>query len=420
LISDRIDQLLARNRRNETQGAALFVDLDEFKGVNDALGHNVGDRLLVAVAERLQGTLRDVDTIGRMGGDEFVVLIDGGETQAAPALVASRLLDVMRQPFEIEGLKTPLVVNASVGIAIGDRETGVELLRDADMALYQAKAAGKNCFETFFPEMQTALSRRIELEFELRSALEREQFRLVYQPIYSLDDMSLIGVEALLRWEHPERGTVQPDEFIPILEQTGQIREVGAWVLRSACQQMAVWHNAGDTLDVSVNVSGRQLDDDGIVSHIREALRASGLSASSLIIEVTETALMRHVSATARRLASIKSLGVRIAVDDFGTGYSSLAYLQQFPVDCLKIDRTFTNAITSSKESKALISTLVQLGKSLGLRTLAEGVETEAQLEHLRGVRVDEAQGFHLARPLQPEVLEAEILVPRRPGYQAA
>jgi diguanylate cyclase (GGDEF)-like protein len=416
LIADRIEQLLARNRRAGVEGAALYVDLDEFKNVNDTLGHEAGDRLLVAVAARLTSTLRDADTIGRMGGDEFVVLIDGGELKVAPNLVAERLLEVMRQPFELDDENhPPLMINTSIGIAVGDRPSAGELLRDADVALYQAKAAGKNRYQIFRPELQATIAHRVGLEFNLRSALADDQFRLVYQPIYNLADLTVVGVEALLRWQHPVNGLVGPEEFIPILEQTGQIREVGAWVLTRACEQMAAWHSRGDTLDVSVNVSGIQLDSDEIVDHIRDALNTSGLDPASLIIEVTETALMRNAEATAKRLHAIKALGVRIAVDDFGTGYSSLAYLQRFPVDSLKIDRMFTNAITTSPESKALIGTLVQLGKDLGLATLAEGVETPGQLDHLRGDKVDEIQGFLLSRPLDPDTLEAQILAPTRP-----
>src|SRR5580658_8898841 len=380
LILDRIEQLLSRSRRQGTLGAVLYVDLDDFKDVNDTLGHAAGDRLLVAVAARLQSTLRDADTIGRMGGDEFVVLIDGASLEAGPELVAERLLDVMRQPFELDGASMPIMVNVTVGIAMGDRANPGDLLRDADVALYQAKAAGKNRYEVFHPEMQTEISHRIELEFDLRSALEGGQFKLVYQPIYNLDELTLIGVEALLRWEHPTLGLMQPDEFIPILEQTGRIREVGRWVLNEACRQMGTWHARGDTLDISVNVSGRQLDDDAIVVHVRDALEASGLDPTSLIIEVTETALMRNAESTAGRLQAIKDLGVKIAVDDFGTGYSSLAYLRQFPVDGIKIDRMFARAIMTSPASKALIGTLVQLGQDLGLKTLAEGVETPGQL----------------------------------------
>jgi diguanylate cyclase (GGDEF)-like protein len=416
LVIDRIEQMLVRDRRQGTVGAVLFLDLDDFKNVNDTLGHGAGDRLLIAVATRISSTLRDADTIGRMGGDEFVVLVDGASVDAAPELVAERLLDVMRRPFELDGTTMPLTVTLSIGIASGDRASADELLRDADVALYQAKAAGKNKYDVFDPQMQSTISRRTDLEFDLRSALADHQYRLVYQLIYQLDDLTIVGVEALLRWDHPTRGLISPDEFIPILEQTGQIREVGRWVLHQACQQMATWHGRGDTLDISVNVSGRQLDHDGIVDDIRDALRTSGLAADKLIIEVTETTLMHDVEATARRLHSIKELGVRIAVDDFGTGYSSLAYLRRFPVDSLKIDRMFTSAITTSPESKALIGTLVQLGKDLGLSTLAEGVETTDEMDLLRGADVDQAQGFLMARPLDPKTLEARLLAPTRPA----
>jgi diguanylate cyclase (GGDEF)-like protein len=414
LIIDRIDQLLVRSYRNGTTGAALFVDIDDFKNVNDSLGHAAGDQLLVSVAARLASTLRGADTIGRMGGDEFVVLIDGGAASAAPELVAQRLLDVMAQPFELHESLTPLVVNVSIGIALGNHVTGGELLRDADIALYQAKAGGKNRYELFHPEMQSERGRRMGLEFELRSALAGDQFHLVYQPIYNLEDLALAGVEALLRWESPAEGPIAPDEFVPILEQTGLIREVGAWVLRQACEQMAHWHALGDTMSVSVNVSGRQLDDDSIIEHIRDALHLSGLDAASLVIEVTETALMRDVNSAVRCLEAIKELGVGIAVDDFGTGYCSLGYLRQFPVDCIKIDRSFTNAISSSSESKALVRTFVQLGKDLGLKTLAEGLETPEQMDLLRSDHVDEVQGFLLSHPLDPESLESQILNPMR------
>jgi diguanylate cyclase (GGDEF)-like protein len=415
LIMDRIGQMMTRNRRNGTDGSVLFVDLDDFKNVNDTLGHDAGDQLLVAVAARLKSTLRDADTVGRMSGDEFIVLIDGGDLAIGPELLAARLLDVMRQPFHLDGVALPLTVNTSIGIACGDRTGPSEMLGDADMALYQAKADGKNRYQIFRPEMQTVLNHRMELELALRSALAADQFRLVYQPIYNLDNRRLVGVEALLRWEHPTLGVLLPDEFIPVLEQTGEIREVGRWVLRQACEQMARWHSRGDTLDISVNISARQLDDDAIVGHIGDALAASGLAPTSLIVEVTESALMRTPDDTARRLRSIKALGARIAVDDFGTGYSSLTYLQRFPVDCLKIDRSFISAISTSPESKALLSTLIQLGKDLGLTTLAEGVETLSQMAEVQHERVDFAQGFLFARPLAPDDLESQFLIPGRP-----
>jgi EAL domain-containing protein (putative c-di-GMP-specific phosphodiesterase class I) len=253
---------------------------------------------------------------------------------------------------------------------------------------------------------------RYDLEYDLRGALEKDQFRLMYQPIYELSDLSMIGVEALLRWEHPVRGLVQPNDFIPALESTGQIVDVGRWVLREACRQMAAWRAQGGDLTVAVNVSARQLDHDVIVRDVQDALDRSGLDPAALTIEMTETALMRDADTAAARLATLKALGVQLAIDDFGTGYSSLAYLQRFAVDCLKIDRSFTDAITRSPESDALIHTLVQLGKDLGLKTLAEGVETMGQIDQLRDEGVTEVQGFLFARPLDPATVKALFLQP--------
>jgi diguanylate cyclase (GGDEF)-like protein len=412
LIVDRIDQLLERSRRSGTHGAALFVDLDDFKNVNDSLGHAAGDQLLILVAERMKSTLRGADTIGRMGGDEFVILIDGGDYVIGPELVAQRLLNVMRQPFDLDGALMPLIMNTSIGIAVGDRSTAGQLLRDADVALYQAKAAGKNQYAFFNSKMSEDTERRISLEFDLRSALSGNQYCLVYQPIYNLEDLTIVGVEALLRWQHPTEGRIQPNEFIPILERTGQICEVGAWVLREACTQMAAWHELGYPLDISVNVSARQLDSDLIIDQIRDAIEVSHLDVTSLIIEVTETALMLDVDSAIKRLQAIKDTGVHIAIDDFGTGYSSLSYLRQFPIDCIKIDQSFTNSLATSSESKALVKTFIQLGRDLGLKTLAEGVETFEQMDILRASKVSEVQGFLFSRPLAPDVLEKQLLSP--------
>jgi diguanylate cyclase (GGDEF)-like protein len=412
LIMDRIEQMLARNLRDGTHGAALYVDLDDFKNINDTLGHGAGDQLLQAVALRLTASLRDVDTIGRMGGDEFVVLLEDAPLACAAELVAQRLLDVMRLPFHLDRAATPVVINASVGIAVGHRTTPEELLREADVALYQAKAAGRNCYETFRPEMGKEVSHRFELESDLRSALVEDQYRLVYQPVYNLDDLSVVGVEALLRWDHPEIGEIEPGDFIPLLESTGQIIEVGRWVLEHACAQMARWRERGSDLFVSVNISARQLDRDVIIEDVRAALHTSGLDPAALTLEITETALTHNVDSTARRLRELKALGIQVAIDDFGTGYASLAYLQRFPIDCLKIDRSFTEAITRSPASDALVHTLVRLGKDLGLRTLAEGVEHPEQIEYLRGQSVDAVQGFLLAKPLRPEAIEAQIIEP--------
>jgi len=410
LLLDRIVQLLARSRRSGAMPAALYLDLDGFKTVNDSLGHDAGDRLLEATAARLANGIRSADTIARMGGDEFVVLLDGAELDVAPELVAERLLDILRQPFELEGNEVPVRISASIGIATGDRELPDDLIRDADVALYEAKGAGKNGYAVFVPEMEQALRQGIEFEFDLRTALERGEYRLLYQPIYDLGDLSLIGVEALLRWQHPRLGRILPDQFIPVLERTGMIVEVGRWVLYEACGQMAEWHRLGSHLGVSVNVSARQFDSDGIVDDVKHALRGSGLDPTSLTIEVTESAVMRDTTASIARLEAIKGLGVQVAIDDFGTGYSSLASLQRLPVDSLKIDRSFISALAETPESRALVRTIVQLGRDLGLTTLAEGVETAEQVDLLRGDEVNNAQGFLLARPLDPTTIERTIL----------
>ncbi|MGD0313777.1 MAG: EAL domain-containing protein [Acidimicrobiales bacterium] len=410
LILDRTDQMLARAHRSDIQVAALFIDLDGFKDVNDSFGHGVGDQLLQAVAERLSLTMRQSDSIGRLGGDEFVVLVDGSTMDAGPELVAERLLEVLRAPFEFPGLLgKPLTLTASIGIATGVRPSASELLRDADIALYEAKAAGKNCFVAFEPEMHAVVQDHHLLEMDLREALAAHQYHLVYQPIFNLSGGQTTGVEALLRWDHPVRGLVQPDNFIPLLEDTGMITEVGRWVLNEACRQGARWHAKGYQLDVSVNVSARQLETEQLVEDVRLALHASGFPASSLILEITETAIMKHVAAAVPRLAALKATGVRIAIDDFGTGYSSLAYLQQFPVDTLKIDRSFISAMAKSPESAALIRTLVQLGKTLGLETLAEGIEEREQYSQLEREHCDSGQGYLYARPLDVDAVETFV-----------
>jgi diguanylate cyclase (GGDEF)-like protein len=411
LILDRAEQLLARARRDRTPVAALFFDLDGFKTVNDTLGHAVGDLLLQAVANRMSTAVRGSDTLGRLGGDEFVLLVDGAGFDAGPEVVAERILEVLRQPFVLEGISEALLISASIGVAAaGETTTAGELLRDADVALYEAKAAGKDRAMLFAPEMQEAVQDRVTLESDLRLAVERGEFFLVYQPILDLRSHEVTGVEALIRWEHPTRGVVAPNDFIPMLEQTGLILPAGRWVLDEACAQLATWHRAGHHIDMSVNVSARQLDTDGFVDDVTAALASSGLSPSSLILEITESTIMQDTQATIRRLRALKGLGVRIAIDDFGTGYSSLAYLRQFPVDALKIDRSFINAIADSAEAGALIHTLVHLGKALGLSTLAEGIEDRQQFAQLQMEDCDSGQGFLFARPVPAEELEAYLV----------
>jgi diguanylate cyclase (GGDEF)-like protein len=410
LILDRIDRMLARSRREHSEVAALFLDLDNFKDINDTLGHRAGDELLVSVGARLLSAVRANDTVGRLGGDEFVVLADGISLEAGVDVVADRLLDVMATPFIISASKLPLAVSASIGIAEGDRPTPESLLQDADIALYQAKAAGKRRAVKFVPSMQESVDHHRRLEVDLEGALHGEQFFLMYQPTVDLSSGAFTGVEALLRWRHPERGVVQPDDFIPALESSGFIIPVGAWVLHEACRQGALWQGRGHRFTVSVNISAKQLERDRLVTDVQEAITMSGFDANELILELTETALMHDSGSTLNRLMLLKALGVRIAIDDFGTGYSNVAYLRQFPIDILKIDRSFVSGIADSRESAALVHTLVQLGKVLGIETIAEGVETNDQRSRLETERVDTGQGFLFARPLTVVDLDRLLL----------
>jgi diguanylate cyclase (GGDEF)-like protein len=408
LILDRAEQMLVRSRRSCDSPTALFIDLDNFKDANDSLGHEAGDRLLQAVATRFAGLLRASDTVGRLGGDEFVILTDGVSLDAGATLVAERIREVLRSPFRIEGFEgLPINVTASIGIATGDRPSGQDLLRDADIALYRAKAAGRDCCVLFEPAMQSAAVDRLELKSDLDSALANDQFFLLYQPIFDLDNVRIRGVEALIRWRHPTRGIIPPDDFIHVLEESGMIVDVGRWVLHQACAQAASWHQQGLRTYMSVNVSMRQLETESLVDHVEEALAASDLEPSLLVIEVTESTLMRDAHATVSRLRRLKEIGVMIAVDDFGTGYSSLAYLRQFPVDVLKIDRSFISEMNGTPDAAALIHTLVELGRTLGLSTIAEGIEDHSQLEGLRNERCDSGQGFIFSRPVEPAEIEA-------------
>jgi diguanylate cyclase (GGDEF)-like protein len=407
LIVDRLEQMLLRCRRTQTPVAVLFIDLDSFKTVNDTLGHAAGDELLQAVAARLDGVVRDVDALGRLGGDEFVVVAGDVSLLAGPELIAERLLEALKEPFTLGEEQTPITVTASIGIAAGEQSTAGDLLRDADIAMYRAKWDGRNRYVVFETGMQDRVQARMELETDLRVALGNEEFFLAYQPTFDLSDMSPSGIEALIRWQSPSRGIVQPDDFIPLLEETGLIIDVGRWVLQRACAQGAAWRAVGHPVRMAVNVSARQLDSDQIVGDVQAALHQSGLEAHALTIEITETTLMRNVEETAARLLAIKELGVRVAIDDFGTGYSSLAHLRQFPVDALKIDRSFITGLADNQEGETLIRTLVQLGKALSIETIAEGIEQPNELSLLCEEECDGGQGFLFARPLDAPAAEA-------------
>ncbi|MGD0881271.1 MAG: EAL domain-containing protein [Acidimicrobiales bacterium] len=407
LILDRADQMLSRARRSLQPVAAYFIDLDNFKDTNDSFGHEAGDRLLQAVGGRLESILRASDTVGRLGGDEFVILTDGVTLEGGPVAVADRIRQVLRAPFSIEGFaEFPVTVTASIGIAVGDRDSAQELLRDADIALYRSKGAGRDQAVLFEPAMQVAIAGRMELRSDLDTALADGQFFLLYQPIVDLESTTIRGVEALLRWQHPTRGVIAPNDFVPLLEDCGLIVDVGRWVLDTACAQSARWHDQGYDPTMSVNVSMRQLECDSFVDDVRRALATHDLDPRTLVVEVTETALMKDANSTVSRLHCLKELGVKIAIDDFGTGYSSLAYLRQFPVDVLKIDRSFIAGMDGTPDSVALIHTMVELGRALGLVTLAEGIEHEDQLESLRGHQCHSGQGFMFSKPVEAAMIE--------------
>ncbi|HXN59648.1 MAG TPA: EAL domain-containing protein [Acidimicrobiales bacterium] len=408
LVMDRAEQMLTRARRQRVPAAVLFLDLDHFKDINDGLGHAAGDQLLKGVAARLSGALRASDTVGRLGGDEFVILVEGTSLDAGSALVAERLLDVLREPFSLrstDGNLTTRTVTASIGIAEGDRLKAEELIRDAVYALYQAKNAGRNRYVLFASQMRNSTEERLVLDADLRAALGAGQFFLEYQPTFSLVDISTVGIEALLRWRHPTRGVVAPLEFISRLEETALILPVSRWILTEACLQCARWHAVGMPLTISVNVSARHLESSSFIADITDALTRSGLRSSALIVEITESILMRDAEATIGRLEAIKALGVRVAIDDFGTGYSSLAYLRQFPVDILKIDQSFISSIGEFDGADALLHTFVQLGWELGLETVAEGIETKEQLHLLQDQHCNLGQGFLIAKPMSADAI---------------
>jgi diguanylate cyclase (GGDEF)-like protein len=405
LLLDRADQMLGRARRKDGSVAALHVNLDNFTAINDTLGHGTGDDLLRAVAARLDGLVRDTDALGRLGGDEFAVIAEEAAGATGPQLIAERLQEALRTPFQVAG--SELALTASIGVATGPRASSEELLAEAEIASHRAKLEGKDRWVVFEAGMQDVVQRQVSLEKDLRGALDRAEFFLVYQPTLDLRRMIPTGVEALIRWRCPTRGLVQPNDFIPALEDTGLIVAVGRWVLHQACAQAVAWHREGFPVGIAVNVSAKQLDGDEFIAVVEEALAGSGLDAGSLTLEITETALMRNAQETARRLEAIKALGVRIAIDDFGTGYSSLSHLQRFPVDALKIDRSFLMQLAENPEGETLIRTLVQLGKALSIETLAEGIEQARELVLLQEENCDSGQGYLFARPLEaPQALE--------------
>lgn len=407
MLTDRMNQALAVAERHECLFAVLFLDLDHFKDVNDALGHPIGDKLLQGVAQRLQRCVRSTDTVTRFGGDEFVIIqgdlhhVDGCVT------LAKKIISTLSHPFYFDGHE--VLTSTSIGITLFpfDDSSGEKLLKHADMAMYQAKAEGRNNFQFFDVGMHHEVEERIYLEKALRQALSGKQFELVYQPQLAAQTGNIIGMEALIRWNHPQRGTISPADFIPVAESSGLILGIGEWVLYTACQQARLWHEQGlDHFRVAVNLSAVQLREPDLVSAVSRILEETGLEGKYLELELTESMLMEDVEQAVETLTQLHALGVNLAIDDFGTGYSSLSYLSQLPVQRVKLDQSFVRDINSHSDSAAIAYAVVQLGHSLGLDVLAEGVETEEQRQHLQSLGCDALQGYYFSAPLPAEGFE--------------
>jgi diguanylate cyclase (GGDEF)-like protein/PAS domain S-box-containing protein len=428
LFVDRLVRLIEHSKRHkEYLFAVLFLDLDGFKMINDCLGHGIGDQLLVGVANRLEKCLRVSDTVtrienlytlARLGGDEFTILLDQVKDSNDATLVAERIMKAIAAPFTLEGKK--LFTSVSIGIALSNigYDKPEDLLRDADTAMYRAKTLGKGRYEVFDLEMRASVIARLQLETDLRTALEREEFRNFYQPIISLESGRITGFEALLRWQHPTRGLVQPLDFIPVAEETGMIREIGWWNLQNACRQISAWNacrNAGHPLTMSVNLSVKQFLQPNLAAEIGKLLRDVELPPNILKLEITESTVMADPSAAVEMLLQIKSLGVQLSIDDFGTGYSSLSYLHRFPLDTLKIDSSFTKTMGEDGDSTEIVRTILPMANNLRLNVIAEGVETAEQLAILRKLRCEYAQGYFFSKPVTAD--EAGALLGKNPKW---
>jgi diguanylate cyclase (GGDEF)-like protein len=400
LFFDRLALALARLRRHQTSIAVLFLDLDNFKVVNDSLGHGAGDRLLVELGHRLRAAIRPSDTIARFGGDEFVVLCEDIDEAHSAVMVGERIVEATAVPFLLEGREMYVTTSVGVALAIDGEATPETLLRDADAAMYRAKERGPGRVEVFDEALRARIMERLDLENGLRRALQNDELRVYYQPEVSMSDDRMVAVEALVRWEHPERGLLEPAEFVPLAEENGLIVPIGAWVLNEACAQVAKWRADGADLGVAVNVSARQLAQPDIVEVVRRALDDSGLPAEALCLEITESAVMRDPKAALATLSVIKDLGVKVAIDDFGVGFSSLAQLKEMlPLHALKVDRSFISGIADDDRNSAIVAAVVMLASTLGVTAIAEGVETAAQVAQARAVGCDLSQGFFFTEP---------------------
>ncbi|HEV7376267.1 MAG TPA: EAL domain-containing protein [Pyrinomonadaceae bacterium] len=412
LLTDHLKLAIERaKRRPDHLFAVLFLDLDRFKNINDSLGHTIGDQLLIAIARRVDGCLRPMDTVARLGGDEFAILLDGLEDFNIAIHVAERVQDELMQPFNLNGFE--VYTTASIGIALST--TGYDhpdnILRDADIAMYRAKDNGKARYELFDTVMHTRAVALLKLENDLRRAIERQEFRVYYQPIVSLETDQIAGFEALVRWEHPERGLVSPSEFIPLSEETGLITEIGQWVLQEACRQMRQWQITYQRpLTVSVNLSGKQFIQANLIEQIKTILRETEFDPRWLRLEITESVVMENAEAATSMLLQLRDLGVHLSIDDFGTGYSSLSYLHRFPVTTLKIDRSFIGRMGEGDENSEIVRTIMTLASNLGMEVVAEGVETEEQLALLRSLKCEYGQGYLFSHPVNAEMAATMLI----------
>lgn len=412
LLLDHLKLAIERSKLHHNHlFAVLFIDLDHFKNINDSLGHNTGDQLLMAIAKRIGGCLRPTDTIARLGGDEFAILLDGLDDWNLATEVAERIQAELLMPFSLNGHEVFTTASIGIRLSMDGRDDAETMLRDADTAMYRAKDTGKARHELFHRTMHTRAIALLKLETDLRGAIEREEFCVHYQPIISLERDVLAGFEALIRWNHPERGIVSPDEFIPVAEDTGLIAEIGVLVLRQACKQMRDWHSAlgREVLTMSVNLSGKQLTQTNLIQQIRDTLQQTGLRPSCLRLEITESVVMENAELATNTLLQLRKLGVHLSIDDFGTGYSSLSYLHRFPVNTLKIDRSFIGRMAKGDENSEIVKTICTLANNLGMEVVAEGVETPDQLELLRSLKCEYGQGYLFSKPVDAET--ATVLV---------
>jgi diguanylate cyclase (GGDEF)-like protein len=421
LLAENLKFVMERAKQSEDyQFAVLFLDLDRFKNVNDSLGHTIGDQLLIAMARRLESCIREVDMVARLGGDEFAILLDGIPNSAEATNMAKRIQEKLDSPFNLSGHE--VFTTTSIGIALSS--TGYDyaenMLRDADTAMYRAKAQGKACYEVFDKGMHARAVYLLQMENDLRRALDREELRVYYQPIVSLENGQLAGFEALIRWQHPERGFISPVDFISLAEDTGMIAPIGLWILKRACHQLAQWQWASPAhrqLFMSVNLSGKQVAEPDLVAQIQQILEDTHLDPRHLKLEITESVVMENAELAAQFFKRLKALGVQLSIDDFGTGYSSLGYLHRFPLDTLKIDRSFVGRIGEAAENIEIVRTIVSLADNMGMEVVAEGIETLGQLAQLRKLNCQYGQGYLFARPADAATIDAWIS--QKPQWQA-